>query len=250
MRYPWTKAIVVGASSGMGARVAELLAEAGCSVVLVARRAAELEDLARRINERAGRPLAQPLAHDVTDYDEVPALFQQTCAALGGLDAIFYTAGVMPPIGEEEYEHAKDRGIVEVNLLGAIAWLNEAALRFGRERQGTIVAVSSVAGDRGRKGNPAYCASKAGLNAYMEAIRNRVARSGVAVVTVKPGPVETPMTQALGRRPMMVSVDVAARGILRAAARRRGEAYVPGKWRMVMWVLRHIPSPLFRRMNV
>jgi len=250
VRYPWAKAIVVGASSGMGARVAEMLAESGCAVALIARRAGELEALACRINERAGRSLALPIPHDVTDYDGVPAVFQQACAALGGLEAIFYTAGVMPRVGEEEYDHAKDRRIVEVNLLGAMAWLNEAALRFGRERQGTIVAVSSVAGDRGRRGNPAYCASKAGLDAYMEAVRNRVARYGVRVVTVKPGPVETPMTQGLGRLPMMVSVDVAARGILAAAARGRGEAYVPGKWRIVMWIIRHIPSPLFRRMNV
>ena len=71
----------------------------------------------------------------------------------------------------------------EVNLIGAVAWLNEVAQRFARARGGTIVGISSVAGDRGRRGNPAYCTSKAALTTYLEALRNRVARFGVAVVT-------------------------------------------------------------------
>src|SRR5207342_3486636 len=106
----------------------------------VARRAAELEALA---TETGGLPFV----HDVTAFGEVPELFQRIARELGGLDLIVYSAGVMPAIGADEYDFGKDKGIVDVNVLGAIAWLNEAARRFERGGTGTIVGLSSVAGD-------------------------------------------------------------------------------------------------------
>lgn len=246
----WQNVIVVGASSGMGAEIARMLAADGCRVALVARRQAELDMLVRQIDDSAGPGRAFAFAHDVTHFEEAAGVFQEACRALGGLDAIFYTAGVMPRIADDEYTLARDRDIVDVNLMGAIAWLNEAAQRFAEARSGSIVAISSVAGDRGRRGNPVYCASKAGLNAYLEALRNRVGRLGVSVVTVKPGPVHTPMTRGLDKLPMIVPVDVAARAIVAAARSRRNVAYVPGKWRLIMWIIRSIPSFVFQRMKL
>jgi len=247
MHGPWRTALVVGASSGIGAAVARQLTERGCRVALVARREAELARLAAALG---GDGAVRAYPHDVTRFAEVPALFQQICRDLGGLDLLVYAAGVMPHVADEEYTFAKDREIVEVNLLGAIAWINEAAPRFDRARAGTIVGISSVAGDRGRRGNPAYASSKAGLDAYLEAIRNRIGRHGVAVVTVKPGPVDTPMTEHIDRKPFLISAEEAARQTLAAAARRARIAYVPRKWRPIMLVLRHIPSPLFQRLDL
>src|SRR5260370_14867305 len=100
----------------------------------------------------------------------------------------------MPRVGEDEYAFEKDRQIIEVNVLGAMAWLNEAAPRFARAGEGTIIGISSVSGDRGRRGQPAYCASKAALDTYLEALRNRLRRRGVPGVTVTPGPVDTRMS--------------------------------------------------------
>src|SRR3954469_16199498 len=119
---PYQTAIVVGASSGIGAALTEKLAAAGCTVAAVARRQERLEELAARY---PGKVL--PVTHDVTQYDEVPALFQEVTGKLGGLDLIVYASGVMPEVGEQEYNFEKDRAMVEVNLLGAIAWLNQAA---------------------------------------------------------------------------------------------------------------------------
>ena len=165
-------------------------------------------------------------------------------------DLFVYAAGVMPRMGADEYDLAKDRAIVDVNVIGAMAWGNAVAERFARARAGTIVGISSVAGDRGRRGNPAYHASKAALDTYLEAIRNRVARLGVHVVTVKPGPVDTPMTQGMDRLPLLVSADAAAAELLAGAARGRQTVYVPAKWRPIMFVLRHIPSCIFRRLDI
>ena len=249
MATAWKQAIIVGASSGMGASVARQLAKQGCQVALVARRQGELHRLADEINEQ-GAGQARAYVHDVACHEEVPGLFQQICRDLGGLDLIVYAAGVMPRLTPEEYTFAKDRAMIEVNVLGAIAWLNEAAQRFGAARSGTIVGISSVAGDRGRRGQPVYCASKAALNTYLEGLRNRVGRFGVAVVTIKPGPVDTPMTEGLDKLPLLISADEAARQLLAAAGRGVHTAYVPGKWRPIMFVLRNIPSFLFKKMNV
>jgi NAD(P)-dependent dehydrogenase (short-subunit alcohol dehydrogenase family) len=244
MALPWRHAIVVGASSGIGAAVARALGAADCRVALVARRATELTRVADEI------PGARVYPHDVRHYDEIPGLVQQIARDLGGLDLVVYAAGVMPRIGDQEYDFAKDREILETNLLGAVAWLNETAARFAGARAGTIVGISSVAGDRGRRGNPAYCTSKAAFTTYLEALRNRVGRLGVTVVTIKPGPVDTAMTHGLERTPMIIRAEDAAHQILRAARRGRPTSYVPARWRPIMFLLRQIPSFIFQRLNV
>ncbi len=248
MALPWNYAIVVGASSGIGAELARQLAASGCRVAAIARRETELGQLAAAAGGGEDRNILT-YPHDVTCYEEAPALFQRICRDLGGLDLIIYAAGTMPRIMPEEYNFEKDRAAVEVNFLGAVAWINQAAERFGRGGSGTIVGISSVAGDRGRGGYPVYGASKAALNAYLESIRNRVGRLGVAVVIVKPGPVDTPMTKGMSGLPLLITPEEAARQILAAAKGRVRTAYIPWKWRPIMAIIRGIPSSLFQRMK-
>lgn len=252
MTGKFNRAIIVGASSGIGAELARQLAARGCRVALLARRIEELSTLADEINRLQPGPETRALtfAHDVLCYEEVPELFQTVCRDLGGLDLFIYASGVMPPVLENEYNFEKDRRTIEVNVLGAIAWLNEAAQRFETAKEGTLVGISSVAGDRGRRGSPVYNTSKAALDTYLEAIRNRIGRFGVRVVTVKPGPVATPMTAGLGKMPLMIPADDAARQIIAAAERGVRLAYIPWPWRFIMAIIRAIPSPIFQRMNV
>ena len=237
------KAIVVGASSGMGAALTEKLAAAGCTVAAVARRGERLEELAARY---PGKVL--PVTHDVTHYDEVPALFQQITGELGGLDLIIYASGVMPEVGAQEYNFEKDRAMVEVNLLGAIAWLNQAAIRFSNTGHGTIVGIGSVAGDRGRSGQPVYNTTKAAFATYLEALRNRLSTLGVTVVTIKPGPVDTEMTRHLHIKGMM-PVDAAAETILRQSTQ-GGEHYLKLTHAVAFAIIRNIPSWIFRRLKI
>ncbi len=251
MSTPWRHAIVVGASSGIGAAVARQLADGGARVALVARRAEELDVLARDIADAThARDRALVFPHDVTAVDEVTELLPRITHALGGLDLLVYAAGIMPRVGADEYDVGKDRAVFAVNVVGAIAWCNAVAERFARAGGGTIVGISSVAGDRGRRGFPAYNASKAALDTYLEAIRNRVARHGVRVVTVKPGPVDTPMTRGMEKLPLLVSAEQAARDLLAGAAGGSQVVYVPAKWRPIMFVIRHIPSFVFRRLDL
>jgi NAD(P)-dependent dehydrogenase (short-subunit alcohol dehydrogenase family) len=250
MSLAFRRAIVVGASSGIGAEIARQLAADGCAVALLGRREAELQRVAASI-AAAGPVRALVAVHDVTQYDAVPALLERLVQELGGLDLLVYAAGIMHLPGEGEYDFASDRAQIEVNLLGAMAWTTPVVAMFEAKRAGTIVGVSSIAGERGRRTFPGYSTSKAALTTWLEALRNRAARHGVNVVTVKPGFVDTAMTANLERKPMIVPAPRAAALIL-SAARRGGSpsVFVPGVWWLVAMALRHLPSAIFRRLNI
>jgi short-subunit dehydrogenase len=238
--------IVVGGSSGIGAEIARQLAGAGARVAILARRTDELESVARSSPERL-----RPYPHDTRQTEAAPGLFERIEDDLGGVDTLVYAAGVMPAIARNEYAFEKDRETIAVNVLGAMAWMNLAAARFEAARGGTIVGISSIAGERGRLGNPAYCASKAALTAYLEALRNRCSRHGVNVVTAKPGFVDTAMTRGLPGLFWLISAEEAARQTL-ALARRGSSAsgYVPARWGLVAAVVRTLPSFVFRRLSL
>ncbi len=189
-----------------------------------------------------------PYEHDVTDYDKVPELFQEVTEALGGLDLIIYCAGTMPEVGRDEYNFAKDKAIFDTNLLGAVAWLDQAAIRLGNVGAGSIVAIGSVAGDRGRSGQPAYNTSKAALATFMEALRNRLGKTAVKVVTIKPGPVATPMTADLGMKKAMPASKAAS--LILKKANRNGEHYLSVVHRIIFFIIRNVPSPIFRKLKI
>jgi NAD(P)-dependent dehydrogenase (short-subunit alcohol dehydrogenase family) len=250
MSHGFKHALVVGASSGIGEALARRLAAGGARVALVARGRDRLETIASEINTAAGEERAVVRVHDVRRTADVDVVFQDSARTLGGLDLVIYAAGVMHEVAFDEFSVDQDQDMITTNLGGAVAWLGRAAERFSRLGRGTIVGIGSVAGDRGRSGNPAYCTSKAGLHAYLEALRNRVARDGVRVVTVKPGFVDTPMTEGLDGLFWLISADRAAEIILRKARQGVACAYVPARWRLVMWIIRSIPSFVFRRLRV
>jgi short-subunit dehydrogenase len=240
-----SKVVVVGASSGIGEAMARQLAQAGADVAIVARRQGELERLA---GERPGK--LRPYVHDVAHVDEVPELFERIERELGGIDGLIYAAGVMPKIEESEYAFEKDRAMVTVNLLGAMAWMNQAAARFEAARAGTILGISSIAGERGRRGNPAYCATKAALSTYLESLRNRCSRYGVNVVTIKPGFVDTAMTRGMKGLFWLISAEKAAKTSLSLARKGNSRAaFVPSRWALVAFIVRSLPSFIFRKLN-
>jgi short-subunit dehydrogenase len=246
---PRRRALLIGASSGIGAALAKRLAREGYILGLVARREKLLSALCEEINAACGETRAIWYTHDVTEYDAVPGLLQKALAELGGLDLVVYCAGVALPGGFKHYEFQKDLRTTEVNYLGALSWLDPVATMFQSLGAGQIVAVSSVGGDRGRVSNPAYQASKAALTSYLESLRNRLTRRGVHVLTVKPGYVSTAMTAGQKGLFWVVSADQAAGDIWKAIRRRKQIVYVPARWGLVMLVVRLIPSFIFRRMN-
>ncbi|QDV08040.1 putative oxidoreductase [Planctomycetes bacterium Poly30] len=243
------RALIVGASSGMGEAMVQQLVAEGYAVAAVARRQDRLDALAAAAQGHPGRVVA--IAHDVNRVDEVPGLVERVISELGGLDFYVYAAGVMPDVEAEEYDTEKDLLMVDVNLSGFIAWTNPIARYFHSQRSGTIVGIGSIAGDRGRKGAPVYGATKAAMETLLESLRNRLAERSVRVVTVKPGMIETPMTEHLDKLMMPVSAKRAAKEILKVS---RGKLWntrhIPLRWLPVSLVIRSIPSFLFRKTSI
>ncbi len=247
--HPGLRGVLIGASSGLGAALARRLVREGYTLALISQREQELKDLCARMNAEAGRTVVLPYFHDVTHRDEVPELLRRIVADLGGLDLAAYIAGVMYVPRMDEYNFDADQLMLEVNLLGAIAWLDPVAEMFQAAGRGQIVGISSVAGDRGRVSNPAYNASKAGLSTYLEALRNRLTRRGVNVLTVKPGMMKTQMLEGVKNPIFPVTPEEAADQIYKAMRLRKQQIYVGWIWKWIMLVVRNIPSVVFRRMS-
>ena len=255
---PGRGALVIGASSGIGAALARELARRGYTVALVARREALLTALRDEINTATGRESAHIYVHDVRDYEAAPELLQRIVTDLGArrLQMVVYTAGIMPDAERPESEagawpFADERAMLETNTLGAMRWLGLAAETLRAQGGGALVGVSSVAGERGRRGNSAYQASKAALTTWLESLRYRLKGSGVRVTTIKPGYVDTPLIaeKKLPQR-AVISAEDAARRIVTAAEHGRAVVYVPGYWRPIMWTVRHLPAFLMTRLPV
>ena len=248
---PRRRGIVVGASTGIGAALARRLAHEGYTVALVARRKEKLEAICNEINQLFNEQRARVYIHDVAEYEKAPELLRKIISDLGGLDLMVFVAGVnYPPGGINKYNFENDRKMIEINLIGAMAWLTPVAELFQSAKAGQIVGISSVAGDRGRVGNPGYNTSKAGLTTYLEALRNRLTRHGVSVLTVKPGFVETEMVKAAqGPTPFMISTERATEDIWNAIRKHKQVVYTPSIWRWIMLAIQHTPSFIFRRLS-
>lgn len=244
------RAVIIGASSGIGAELARQLAREGYQLMLLARREDKLKALYMEINREVRERRAQYIAHDVTDFQSIPLLFDQILGILGRMDLIVYNAGILLPVDGREFNFSKDMAIMQTNVLGAMAWLDLAAEYFQKRGAGQIVGISSVGGERGRTGAPAYNASKAALNTYLEALRNRLARFGVHVLTVKPGFISTDMIQNAKGSFWVAPVDLAVSDILNGIRKQKQEVYTPKRWRVVGWLMRNTPSFVMRRLAI
>ena len=240
--------LLVGGTSDMGRATALRYAEAGWRVLLAARNA----DAARRNAEDAvARTGAEVSVHalDVLDtarfaafIDGLPALPDTVVCVVGELGD--------QARAEKDLEHAAM--VLRTNFEGPALLLGLFAERFLARGSGTLVGVSSVAGDRGRASNYVYGAGKAGFTAFLSGLRNRLAPAAIRVITVKPGFVRTRMTAAIKLPPLLTAEpQEVGEAIFRAAETGRGDViYVRGIWRVVMTIISLIPERLFKRLRL
>jgi short-subunit dehydrogenase len=240
------KVIIIGASSGIGAAIARAELKAGSFTTLVARREEELLKLVKEF------PDAKycVLKHDVKNTSEVAKLFSEIIKSMDGLDEIYYASGVLHKVELDEFNTSKDVDTISVNLLGAIAWCNQSAEYFQKLGKGKIIGISSIAGERGRIGNPSYNTSKAALNIYLEALRNRLSRKGILVLTAKPGFIDTDMTKGLKGLFWLISPEEAADIIRNSAKKNKEVIFVPAKWWLVATIINLIPNFIFKKLNI
>jgi len=234
-------AIIVGASSGIGAALARELAAHGYTLGLVARR----EDWLRQL--QAGLNVESYIKRiDVADPASAIPLLAQLVSEMGDVELFVLNAGV--GFLNRELEWGPERETIEVNVLGFSAALNVAFATLKARGSGHIVGISSIAALRGSRHAPAYGASKAFMSNYLEGIRHRCRRQGldITVTDIQPGFVRTAMAQG-DRLFWMASAEKAARQIYGAIAAKRPHAYVTRRWRLVAWLLKGLPRALYER---
>jgi short-subunit dehydrogenase len=240
-----TPIFISGASSGIGEALARHYAKDGVALGLAARRKDALEALAAALpGERAVYAL------DVCDTAAVEQAAQAFVARFGTPALVIANAGVsVGTHGEDVRDIAKLRRLLEVNVTGLAATLAAFAPAMRKAKAGTLCGITSVAGVRGIPGAGAYSASKAAAATWLEALRIELRGSGVAVVTICPGYVDTPMTRVNRyRMPFLLPADEAARRMARAIAARRALAVIPWQMALASRIMRNLPAPLYDRL--
>ena len=240
--------LILGASSAMARAFALAVGERGAAVLLAGRDREDLERTAADIRVRTGvRVDIVPFdALDYAGHDATVALCRNLADSLN----VFLAFGLMPSQDDCDASFEAIRQTFETNSLGAVSILSRLAPFLETQRQGRVVVVGSVAGDRGRLKNYVYGSAKAGLHTYLQGLRARLCRAGVSVLTVKPGFVDTAMTWGLPGLFLVASPTAVAQAILRHLDQGRDVVYVPGFWRFVMLILRHIPERKFKRLSL
>jgi decaprenylphospho-beta-D-erythro-pentofuranosid-2-ulose 2-reductase len=244
-----TRVFIAGATSAVAGAVARLLAEQGAAFFLVGRNPERLAAVRDDLRVRTGG-LVEAAAADLDDLSRHQALVAEAEAFLGGIDLALVAHGFLGDPEQVRRDGAAAGRVLHTNLVSPASLLTALAVRMEARGAGTLVALSSVAGDRGRQSNYPYGAAKGGLSLFLQGLRNRLARRGVHVLTAKLGFVDTPMTAAMQKNPLYASPEAVARSLLRAVRRRRDVAYLPWFWRPIMTLIRAIPERLFKRLSL
>ena len=245
--------LLFGANSAIATEVARQWVSDGRSVFCVGRNPDKLSALLADLRVRAGDNGARidGVAEDLCQVEAHASLWQKAEAAIGEVDAVLVAHGSLPDQEKCEQSVPAMLAEIETNATSAMALLSLAAKRMEPRAGGVIAAISSVAGDRGRQSNYVYGAAKGMLTLFMQGLRNRLAKKGIAVVTIKPGFVDTPMTADFDKSgPLWARPEKVASGIIRAMEKGRNEVYLPWFWRYIMLIIRHIPERIFKRMSL
>jgi decaprenylphospho-beta-D-erythro-pentofuranosid-2-ulose 2-reductase len=242
------KIVIIGANSAIAAAAARLLAAEGHALYLAARNTAALQSLVDDLEVRGAQNVHSG-PFDATNTVAHTALIDAATAALGGLDTAILAYGSLPDQAAVQDRPEDVLAELATNFTSAASLLTIIASRFERQGKGTIVGISSVAGDRGRAANYVYGSAKAGLTCFLSGMRQRLWRKGVHVITVKPGFVDTPMTAAFPKGPLWAKPEAVAAGIVRAMKNSRSTVYLPSFWRLIMTIIALLPERVFLRMR-
>ncbi len=247
---PRRTVLILGATSAIARAVAGEFARRGYDLLLAGRDPEELGYLATDLALRYGVK-AEGRTFDALAL-ETHGAFVEACRQTSGdsLEGAVLFLGYLGDQSVAEKDPAETRRILDTNLLGPVSILSLLANHFEEKRGGFLCALSSVAGDRGRQSNYVYGAAKAGLSVFLQGLRNRLFRSGVRVVTIKPGFVDTAMTFGRPGMFLVASPESVASRIVKAILKGEDSVYAPAFWRPVMLLIRLIPEKIFKRMRL
>jgi hypothetical protein len=244
------KILVLGATSAIAMETQRCFVEEGASFYLAARDQEKLTAVAEDLKTRGARQV-ETAALDLADVGKHAKLLEEADKALGGIDIILLAYGVLPEQEAMEADTAAALESIRVNFNSAFSLLERSAALLEEQGSGQIAAISSVAGDRVRSSNYVYGAAKAALSGHLSGLRGRLAKYDIAVTTIKPGFVDTPMTEDMEKGgPLWASAEKVGSSICKAINKRRDVVYIPWFWRWIMFIIRHLPEFIFKRMRM
>lgn len=243
------RVLIVGATSAIAGETAKAYARNGGRLFLTGRNAARLAAVRDDLLVR-GAAQVETAEMDVARIPSHCQVIDSAIAALGGLDVALIAHGTLPDQALCQENVSETLDAIQVNFTATVALLTLLANYFEAQHSGCIAVITSVAGDRGRQSNYVYGAAKGGVDRFLQGLRNRLFRSGVAVVTIKPGFVDTPMTAGMKKGLLFASARRVGLGVHRAIERRRSVVYLPWFWRPIMAVIRCLPEDIFKRLQL
>jgi short-subunit dehydrogenase len=241
--------IIIGAASGIAQALARKLAQrGGVRLMLWGRTRAKLEIIAADLRVRTGATVEAD-AFDFNDFNAHRAALDRALV-LGDWDTAVICHGTLGDQSAGEKDFALVEQEFRTNCLSVLSFLTLLANYFEKRGTGTLAAISSVAGDRGRQSNYIYGTTKAALSTFLQGLRNRLSSKNVHVLTIKPGFVDTPMTAHLKKGLLFATPEKVAQDIIRAIAGKKSVLYTPWFWRWIMLAIKMIPETIFRKLRL
>lgn len=241
--------VIFGATSAIAEQAARIWAKRGDQLVLVGRNAEKLSAIAQDLKVR-GATHASFKALDLNQVEKHSNLVSDLEQELGRIDVALIAHGLLGDQRQAEKDFSAAQAIWQTNFVSAASLMSLLAPVFEKQKSGTIAAISSVAGDRGRQSNYFYGSAKGALSIFLSGLRNRLFSSQVNVVTIKPGFVDTPMTADFKKGALWASPETVGLGIVRAIDKKRSVVYLPGFWRLIMTIICSIPETVFKRLKL
>ncbi|PSO54439.1 MAG: short-chain dehydrogenase [Cyanobacteria bacterium QH_1_48_107] len=241
--------LMVGATSSIARAVASKMAQQGAALHLVARDGWELERIAQDIAVRYQAPVSWS-AFEALNYDSHADFLQKAIDHLGRLDGVVVTLGELGDQQKAQIDFDHAQRIIHSNFTGVASLLTRVANYLEKQGNGFIIGLSSVAGDRGRQSNYVYGSAKGALSLFLQGLRSRLAKSGVHVLTVKPGFVDTKMTFGKPGMFLVAKPEQVATAVIKAWQKKKNIVYVPWFWLGIMLIIRSIPESVFKRLKL
>jgi short-subunit dehydrogenase len=241
-----SKVLIVGATSAIAQRIAEVHAQRGDGLFLLGRDPGKLDALSRSLGPAV-------VGSESADFDDMSGnagrVSRATLALGGGIDVAYIAHGWLGDQLESERSFAHAEAVIATNFTSVVSFALPLVNHFEARGRGSLVVLSSVAGDRGRPRNYTYGAAKGALSLYLQGVRSRLYRTspGVRIVTIRLGPVDTPMTRDHQKNALFGEAPAVARSIVRSASYGPEDAYVPWYWQPIMAAVRSLPERVFQR---
>jgi len=243
------KILIIGATSAIAEAAARRFAQRGDALYLLARNGERLDHLVRDLKIRGAASTAGA-QFDANDFARHADVIEQAAASMSGLDAVLIAHGTLSDQQACQADAALALREISTNALSVVSLLTHLANRFEAQRAGSIAVIGSVAGDRGRQSNYVYGSAKGMLSVFLQGLRNRLQKSGVKVLTIKPGFVDTPMTAAIKKGPLWATPDQIAQAIVKGMDKGSDVIYAPWFWWGIMAIIRSIPEAVFKKLSL